>query len=78
MNHPHAALFIPFATWADLLSFATSSRNALFYHAPLDTAPRPVFARKLFKNGKIRIDAGEVSFTADPDHLTRFSRRACE
>jgi hypothetical protein len=68
-------MFVPFASWSDLLSFASSQRNALFYQAPLDTAPRPVFARKLFKNGKVRIDAGEVSFTADPAHLSRFSRR---
>jgi len=29
-------------------------------------------ASRVFKNGKIRINAGEVCFTADPGHLDRF------
>lgn len=63
--------FSSFATWLQV-RHAAETNTSLFYQAPLDIAPRPVFARKVFKNGKIRIDAGEVSFTADSGHLERF------
>ncbi len=63
--------FAPFASWHGV-KHASENRVTLFYKAPLDTAPRPVIVRKVFKNGKLRIDAGEVSFTADAGHLERF------
>lgn len=65
--------FAPFETWLKVRHEAETNAS-LFYWAPLDTAPRPVFARKVFANGKIRIDGGEVSFTADSGHLDRFYR----
>lgn len=67
-------MFVPFSNWLDVL-FAAETGVPLFYHAPLDTAPRPVLVRKRFKNGKLRLDAGEVVFTADSGHLSRLFRR---
>jgi hypothetical protein len=67
-------MFVPFASWFDVLLHADSGL-ALYYQAPLDTAPRPVLVRKAFKNGKLRLDAGEVVFTADMAHRERFYRR---
>lgn len=64
-------MFHTFSSWADLHAHIAQSRT-VYYHAPLDTAPRPVRIRKAFKNGKLRLDAGEVAFTADPSHLARF------
>lgn len=64
-------LHVPFASWNDLETHVAQGKT-LYYHAPLDTAPRPVLVRKRFKNGKMRLDAGEVVFTADRDHLDRF------
>lgn len=67
-------MFVPFASWFDVLLHADAGLT-LYYHAPLDTAPRPVLVRKAFKNGKLRLDAGEVVFTADMTHRPRFYRR---
>ena len=63
--------FAPFASWQSV-RYAADHKVSLFYHAPLDHAPRPVFVTKIFKNGKLRINAGEVIFTADSGHLDRF------
>ena len=57
-------------TW-DVVLAAFAAKKALYYRAPLDV-PRPVFVRKAFKNGKLRIDAGDVLFTAGVDHANRF------
>lgn len=63
--------FSPFASWYGV-RHAAKNRVSLFYKAPLDPAPRPVFVVKAFKNGKIRLTSGEVTFTADAGHTDRF------
>lgn len=63
--------FAPFASWHGVLH-AAESRVSLFYHAPLDGCPRPVFVTKQFKNRKLRVTGGECTFTADRGHLDRF------
>ncbi len=65
--------FAPFAAWLHV-RHAAETNVSLFYHAPLDTTPRRVIARRVFKNGKLRLSAGEVIFTADAGHLDRFYR----
>jgi len=65
--------FAPFACWLHV-KHAAETNVSLFYHAPLDGCPRPVFAKLVFKNGKIRLSGGEVTFTADSGHLDRFFR----
>ena len=69
----------PFTVWAAVLMHARTqfnaeacNRRALWYHAPLDITPARVFAVKVFANGKIRLQAGDVRFTADKRHLDRF------
>jgi hypothetical protein len=63
-----------FATFGSWYGFecAIDEKISLFYKAPLDTVPRPVFVTKRFKNRKVRITSGEVTFTADSAHLERF------
>lgn len=63
--------FQSFASWHGVLH-AAENKVSLFYWAPLDTAPRPVFVVKAFRNGKLRITGGELIFTTDPGHLDRF------
>jgi hypothetical protein len=63
--------FAPFGCWYGL-QVAVDEKVSLFYSAPLDGVPRPVFVTKSFKNGKLRVTSGEVTFTADPAHLDRF------
>lgn len=64
--------FAGFASWHGVLH-AAENKVSLFYLAPLDGCPRPVFVTKRFKNGKLRVTGGEVTFTADSGHLDRFS-----
>ena len=63
--------FAAFGSWYGV-QVAIGEKVSLFYQAPLDTAPRPVFVTKQFRNGKLRVTSGEVTFTADPSHLDRF------
>jgi hypothetical protein len=63
--------FSPFGCWYGIQA-ALDDKVRLYYKAPLDTAPRPVFVTKRFKNGNLRLTSGEVTFTADPSHLERF------
>ncbi len=63
--------FAPFATWLKV-RHAGETNVTLYYQAPLDTAPRPVFVTRVFKNGNLRVTSGEVTFTANPQHLERF------
>ena len=65
--------FAPFASWI-AVKHAAETNVSLYYLAPLDGGPRPVFARRVFKNGKVRLTGGEVTFTADAGHLDRFYR----
>jgi len=62
--------FAEFASWHGV-QHAIENKVTLYYKAPLD-APRPIIVSKVFKNGKLRINAGEVCFTADRSHLYRF------
>lgn len=66
--------FERFASWADVLGDADRGRP-IYYHAPLDTTPVLVVVRKIFKNGKLRLNAGYGSFTVDSSHLVRLRRR---
>ena len=63
--------FSTFAGWSNV-GLAHTEKVSLFYKAPLDTVPHPVFVLKHFKNGKLRVTAGEATFTADHTHLDRF------
>ena len=65
--------FAPFATWRHV-KHAAETNETMFYHAPMDVTPRRVWPRKIFKNGKVRLSAGDITFTADPGHLDRFLR----
>ncbi len=65
--------FAPFAAWLHV-RHAAETNATLYYHAPLDGGPRPVFVRRVFKNGKLRLTGGEVTFTAGAGHLGRFYR----
>jgi hypothetical protein len=69
-GHSHATL----CRWNEVLCIANSSfkQGQLFYQAPLDTTPRRVTVLKAYKNGKLRIQAGECAFTVDDGHLDRF------
>lgn len=60
-----------FQTWAAVVAAATRG-DRLWYHAPLDLRPRMITVIKIFKNGKLRINGGECTFTADAGHLDRF------
>lgn len=64
-------LLTPFASWGAVRDAADHGRT-LYYHAPLDLNARPVRVVRVFKNGKLRLAAGDVTFTADADHLERF------
>ena len=65
-----------FDTWAGVLDHANNpNRPALYYKAPLDCRPVRVAVRRVFKNGKLRVDpmsADADCFTADYHHLGRF------
>lgn len=63
--------YVPFGAWAGVLAHT----GPLFYHAPLDYRPAIVTVVRRFKNGKLRLRAGDVSFTADAGHLDRFYAR---
>ncbi len=63
--------FKTFATWSDVVTAANRS-VVLWYHAPLDIHPVRVHVVRVFKNGKIRISAIGLTFTADSGHLNRF------
>lgn len=66
-----------FSSWSDVVAAARLGAP-LWYHAPLDIAPRRIAVVRVFKNGKIRIDpmsAVADKFTADAGHLDRFRAR---
>lgn len=65
--------FASFGSWAKV-KHAGETNVSLYYWAPLDGGPRPVFVTRVFKNGKLRVTGGEVTFTADDKHLDRFYR----
>lgn len=70
--------FKPYTKWCDVLAAATAAEingRGLWYQAPLDGYPVPVLVMKVFKNQKIRLNAGELTFTADESHLDRFRYR---
>jgi hypothetical protein len=65
------AKFITPDSWHDILKIAERG-GRLWYQAPFNLNPVPVYVRRVFKNGKIRLWGGEVAFTADEGHLSRF------
>ena len=68
-------MYNTFKTWTDVLSFVDRG-GWLWYHAPLDLRPSSVTVVKRFKNGKLRLSSGDVTFTADSGHLSRMRRQA--
>ena len=67
-------IYVSFATWLDVHD-AIQDHTPLYYHAPLDRFPVSVYAVKVFKNGKIRIETPGLTFTCDEGHLSRFCTR---
>lgn len=63
--------FTTFEFWTEVLTVAQRG-GRLWYHAPLDVGPSPIHVLRVFKNGKLRVRGGGVTFTADSDHLSRF------
>lgn len=61
---------VPFDSWNTFQAHVAQGMR-VYYHAPLDTLPRLVTVVKAYKNGKLRLRAGDVTFTADRDHLSR-------
>lgn len=49
-------MYQKYTSWAEVLGDADSGGRVLYYKAPLDIHPVPVVARRLFKNGKIRLE----------------------
>ena len=64
-----------FKSWFDLLMYL-ETHTIVHYQAPLDYSPVPVVVVKKFKNGKLRIQAPGLTFTADMGHRDRFRRKA--
>ena len=62
----------PFACWFGLLEYLREHNNIVYYKAPLDFHPTMIVVSKVYKNGKLRVKARDVSFTADAGHLDRF------
>lgn len=70
-------MFESFDSWPDVLAYA--ERNGrIWYQAPLDLHPVFVLVMRVFKNGKLRLRADSLSFTADSAHLHRMRRRVWE
>lgn len=66
-----------FETWESLLAAAATDgngRSTLYYHAPLDCRPAAIHVVRVYKNGKIRIRGGGLTFTCDAGHLSRFRK----
>ena len=63
-----------FDSWDDVLAFVDRG-GWLWYHAPLDIRASCVLVHKRYKNGKLRLSSGDVSFTADSGHLDRMRRQ---
>ena len=66
-----ATQYVPFASWSDVLTHASEGRRIL-YHAPLDRSPCDVRVKRVFKNGKLRVNhIINGDFTIDASHLDR-------
>jgi hypothetical protein len=61
-----------FGAWFNVRLAAADKEVSLWYRAPMDTSPRLVTVKKAFKNGKLRVQAGDITFTADHSHASRF------
>lgn len=72
--HTGERALVPFANWASVLDAAHDGVR-LYYQAPLDRYASSVVVVSMFKNGGIRLDSGEFTFTADEGHLSRFRMR---
>jgi hypothetical protein len=67
----------PFTSWAAFLSFVRAG-GPVKYQAPLDRHATNVVITQVYKNGKVRVRGGGMTFTADAGHLPRFRRWAAE
>jgi hypothetical protein len=61
-----------FASWLAVQHYC-ETHAWIYYHAPMDYSPCVVAVRKVYKNGKIRIDYHGNRFTIDAGHLDRCS-----
>jgi hypothetical protein len=61
-----------FASWLAVIHYC-ETHPWIYYHAPLDLAPVVTAVRRVFKNGKIRLDYHGNRFTIDRGHLDRCS-----
>lgn len=69
--------FEVFVSWDALLTHLRQRGEGcyIWYHAPLDHKPVRVLVKKIYKNGKVRLDPchkNADAFTADEGHLDRF------
>lgn len=55
-----------------------SHYGTVYYRAPLDMCAYPVTVVHKYRNGKLRIHAPGLKFTADAGHLERFGRSSHE
>jgi hypothetical protein len=70
-------MLLTFNSWEDLIAYL-DGHNTVFYQAPLDRYPVPVDVTRRFKNGKLRLNYRNGSFTADRGHLDRFRWKSIE
>lgn len=63
----------PFSSWLDVRHYC-ETHAWIYYHAPMDLHPVVAAVRRIFKNGKIKLDYHGNRFTIDPGHLPRLSR----
>ena len=65
------AKLVPLDSWFAVLAIAARG-GRLWYHAPLDVRPVPVYVVRVYKNNKMRISGPGLTFTVDEGHLDRF------
>jgi hypothetical protein len=61
---------VGFDNWFAVLAAATRGTR-LWYKAPMEIAPRPIHVVRIFKNCRMRVHGGEITFTV----LNRFSMK---
>lgn len=61
-----------FASWLAVIHYC-ETHPWIYYQTPLDTYPVVTAVRRVFKNGKIRLDYHDNRFTIDHRHLSRCS-----
>lgn len=66
----------PFKSWEELRVYLDAHSNIVHYRAALDRHAVPVVVTRKFKNGKLRINYRDITFTACRGHLDRFFHKA--